>query len=201
VVTILITGPHPDFRRGRLVVAGFTLLELILVLLLLSVVLASAAPSLRVFSASRRVAEAAAQIVALAQYARTQAIAEGRVYRLNLDLEGGRYWVTAQTGGAFLTLENEFGRVFALPEGTRIVWVEPPPTPALAATPGLQLPWQAATATSLPATRDHLTFFPDGRAETARLRIYDRRDNVLDIACATPADRFRVVSAGEEARP
>ncbi|MBM4024858.1 MAG: prepilin-type N-terminal cleavage/methylation domain-containing protein, partial [Planctomycetes bacterium] len=61
---------------------GMTLLELILVLIILSTVLALAAPSLRGFFASRRIDGAAAQILALTQWARSQAVSEGIVYRL-----------------------------------------------------------------------------------------------------------------------
>jgi Tfp pilus assembly protein FimT len=54
-----------------------TLLELILVMVILSTVLAMAAPSLRGFFASRRTQDTAAQILALTQLARSQAICEG----------------------------------------------------------------------------------------------------------------------------
>src|SRR3972149_3661562 len=64
---------------------GFTLLELILVMVILSTVLAMAAPSLRGFFASRQIQDAAAQILALTQFARSQAVSEGTTYRLNFD--------------------------------------------------------------------------------------------------------------------
>ena len=78
---------------------GFTLLELILVMVILSTVLAMAAPSLRGFFASRKTHDTAAQILALTQFARSQAISEGIVYRLNFDTRQRTYWLTAQQAG------------------------------------------------------------------------------------------------------
>ena len=60
-------------------VRGFTLLELILVMVILSTVLAMAAPSLSGFFGSRQTHDTAAQILALTQLARSQAISEGVV--------------------------------------------------------------------------------------------------------------------------
>jgi len=199
--------------------AGFTLLELIVVMVIMSAVLAIAAPSLRMFSGSRPVADAAALIVALTQYARSQAIAEGRVYRLNFDMAKGEYWLTAQDRGAFAPLGSEFGRVFSVPQGATVNWIDPPPplvvvntpglqlpgqlsapdgvasTPMAGATPGLQLPGLArAPVASLSPTRDYITFYPDGRTEAARLRLTDRRQNALEVVCPAPAERFRVVT-------
>ena len=81
-------------RRG-----AFTLLELILVLVLISVLLGIAAPSLRGFVGARRSADAAAQVLAMANYARSQAIAQGTVYRLNVDATENVYWLTILSGG------------------------------------------------------------------------------------------------------
>ena len=93
-----------------------TLLELILVMVILSTVLAMAAPSLRGFFASRRSEDTAAQILALTQLARSQAISEGILYRLNFDTQERTYWLTAQQAGAFEPLDKEFGQIFELPK-------------------------------------------------------------------------------------
>lgn len=186
-MTTLTTGPSGKRRTprcalaGRLArvadrrkpAAGFTLLELILVMVLICTVLAMAAPSLRGFFASRQTADAAAQIVALAQFARAQAAAEGRTYRLNLDTESGKYWLTAQTGGAFTALPSEFGRVFSLPEGAIAGW---------------EAPAEAAS-------RGWVPFYPDGRTEAADIRLDGRQGEALKIVCLSPAERFHVVAA------
>src|SRR5947207_6133930 len=62
---------------------GFTLLELVVVMLILTVMLAMVAPSLSGFGRGRQAEQAAANILALSRWAREQAISDGRVYRLN----------------------------------------------------------------------------------------------------------------------
>ena len=96
---------HSASRGG-----GFTLLELILVLVLISTVLALAAPSLRGFAQGRKVHDAAAHMLAVARMASAQAVAEARVYRLNFDADEGAYWLTARFEGTFEELGTEFGR-------------------------------------------------------------------------------------------
>ena len=75
------------------------MVELILVMVLICIILGAAAPSLRGFFTSRKTTNAAAQIMALIQYARTQAIADGCNYRLNFDTTQNQYWLTIQSGG------------------------------------------------------------------------------------------------------
>jgi len=159
-------------RKGE---AGFTLLELILVMVVICMVLGMAAPYLRGFFESRGTADAAAQIVALAQYARTQAAAEGRVYHLNLDMESGRYWLTAQTAGAFTPLASEFGRVFSFPEGTAARW---------------QTVSDATAAGWIP-------FYPDGRTAPADIVLVGRHGDTQEIVCLSPAERLHVVNPPE----
>lgn len=158
---------------------GFTLLELILVMLIICTVLGMAAISLRGFFASRRTADAAAQMVALTQYARTQATAEGRVYRVNLDTESGRYWLSAQEGGTFATVPSEFGRVFLLPEGTKASWLEPSDT----------------------GSTGFIPFYPDGRTLVAHIRLSGRQGETADVVCLSPAERFHVAMPSEGETP
>jgi prepilin-type N-terminal cleavage/methylation domain-containing protein len=106
-----MSAKRPQSARAT----GFTLLELILVMLILSTVLAMAAPSLRGFFGSRQAQDTAAQMLALTQFARSQAISEGVVYRLNFDPKDRVDWLTAWKSGAFEELETEFGQVFTLP--------------------------------------------------------------------------------------
>ncbi len=185
----LTTGPHADrskqdparlwrLRAGNRrhpAVTGFTLLELVLVMVIICTVLAMAAPSLRGFFASRQTADAAAQLVALTRLARSQAVAEGRVYRLNLDQQAGSYWLTVQEGGAFRNLRSEFGRVFSLPDGTLASWRAP------------------AEAVS----QGYIQFYPSGITEPATVRLTGRRGKVIEITCLSPTELFRVVMPGE----
>ena len=152
---------------------GFTLLELVVVMLLLTVILGMAVPSLRGFAAGSRARDAASQLVSLAQWAKARAAADSRVYRLNLD--ENTYWFTMQEGDEFIPTGTDFGREFTLPPNLRLELVSTTPTA--------------------------LDFHPDGRTETVQVRLTDdKTGKVTVIASPSPAEPFRVLSAEEVAR-
>jgi prepilin-type N-terminal cleavage/methylation domain-containing protein len=68
---------------------AFTLVELVLVMVVIAVVAAMVMPSLSGTARGRRLGDTANQIVALARMARTQSVTEGKMYRLNIDPNGG----------------------------------------------------------------------------------------------------------------
>src|SRR4051812_29637970 len=82
---------HSDRRRR-----AFSLLELILVMLILAIIVAMIVPEMSNFGRNRRAGDCAGQIVAVAHWARTRAIADGVPYRLNVDPQQGTYWLTMQ---------------------------------------------------------------------------------------------------------
>lgn len=150
---------------------GFTLLELILVMLILSTVLAMAAPSLRGFFASRKTHDTAAQILALTQFARSQAISEGIVYRLTFDTNERTYWLTAQQAGLFENLETDFGRIFTLPKDI-VMELED-----LDSEDG----------------ETFLKFTPQGTVTAGTVRLIDRAGRALEITCPTVTESFSIV--------
>ena len=81
---------------------GFTLLELVMVMMLMCVVAALSVPSFKGFGKGRRVGACAAQLVTVTQYARTQAVTAAETYRLNVDAATGTYWLTVERDGAFV---------------------------------------------------------------------------------------------------
>ena len=102
---------------------GFTLIELILVMLILTTILGMAGPSLRGFFSRHQIDDTAARIIALTQFARSQAICEGRTYRLNFDESRKTYWLTVLDQGAYRDLYTEWGRVFMLaPDISMQLW-------------------------------------------------------------------------------
>src|SRR3982751_6505543 len=116
-------------RHARVSLPGrsaFTLLELILVLVVLAIVVAIAVPSLRNFAEGRGAEECAGQIVNLANYARAKAISDGVVYRLNVDVAAGRFWLTRQLpdGISFEELGDDMGQIVAVPDGVTLQWDE-----------------------------------------------------------------------------
>ena len=166
---------HRAARAG----GGFTLLELIVVLVLIGLVLGMAGPSLHGFFVSRQTADAAAQMLALTQWARSQAAARGTRCRLTIDTEANLYWVTAQEGGEFVDIASEFGRRFRLPEGVT-VRVDPPASePPLA----------------------YVDFYPNGRTDEAEIELDGGRGDVFQVVCDSATGTFRVLSPAEVRNP
>jgi len=168
------TGPNAERRTG-----GFTLLELIVVLVLISAVLALAAPSLRRFARARGTTDAATHLLALAHLARSQAVTQAQVWRLNIDPEAFTYWLTVQQAGAFVQPQREYGRLFRFPDGVSVA-VE-----------------GSETADGMPCVQ----FYPDGRSDPATIELADAEGRTLQVTCPSVSDRFRIVSLTDEARP
>jgi type II secretion system protein H len=153
---------------------GFTLLELILVMVIISTVLAMAAPSLRGFFSSRKIHDAASNILTLIRYARAQAITEGRTYRLNFDHEKGVYWLTSNAHGAFTILNCEFGREFLFPDDTTVM---------------------IEKDADKNGNEEYIDFFSQGMAETGTITMTDRRGDVIKITSPSPAEIYRIEEA------
>jgi type II secretion system protein H len=168
----LTTGPH-DSASAR---HGFTLLELVLVMVIICTVLGMASVSLRGFFVSRKIDDTAVRIVSLARLARSAAVSEGRDYRLVFDREGRRFYLARREQGGFRRPRAALGRAFRLPEEV-----------------SLELITQSASR------RDHLTFSPDGRAEPATVRLTDIKGGVLEVRCQAPTEHF-VIADRENAQ-
>lgn len=90
-------------RRQRLQ-AGFTLIELMAVVSILSIVLALAAPSFTAFSASQRLRGASTDLVTTLLAARSEAIKRNAEVTVSADVAGGsanwgRGWTATAPGG------------------------------------------------------------------------------------------------------
>jgi general secretion pathway protein H len=84
----------PWSERGRRRDAGFTLIELGLVLLIISVTLVLVVPRFRDQSHAELISQTR-KLAATFRFLQQEAILNGRVYRLNFDLDQQRYSVTA----------------------------------------------------------------------------------------------------------
>ncbi len=154
-------------RRHR----GFTLLELVLVLLVLAIALAVAAPSFRGFWSGLQGRDAAFQIVSLTRWARAQAAADGRIYRLNFDVAQRRYWLTVQEGEQFVELKTDLGRPVLLPDGIELELV----------------------VESVDAPRDYIEFRPNGRTQAATIRLIEQGRQPIEIVCRSPTEQFELL--------
>jgi len=160
------------------------------VLVLISTILAIAAPSLRSFVHGRQTSDAAAHMLALTRLARSQAVALGCVYRLNIDTEEGTYWLTRQEVGAFVEIEGDQGRRHLLPVGVSVA-VE---SPTAAESPtGAGSPTASESVWSI-------QFYPDGRSDVATIALASGEGEVLCVTCPSASERFRVVSLAEGER-
>ena len=155
---------------------GFTLLELVLVMVIITTTLGIAAPSLQGFFASRRTQDTVSQIITMTRHARSQAIIEGRIYRLNLDADEGSYQLTVMDQGAFRELFNEFGRTFLIPDGTEI----------------------ELEKENEDESQEYIDFFQNGSTEPGTIRLIDRRGDIYEITCASPTEQYFSVIQEEE---
>ena len=154
---------------------GFTLLELIVVLVILSTVLAMAGPSLRGFFGSRQLQDTAAQILALTQFARSQAISEGIIYRLNFNTTQRIYWLTSWRKGSFQDIKTGFGRTYTLPKDMI-----------------LELDKLEEDGQDM-----YVEFKPEGTATAGTIRLIERSGRTLEVTCATVTEQFCVIERND----
>lgn len=177
--------PTPTWRRVRRPAAqtshtrGFTLLELIIVLVLISAVLALAAPSLRRFTRARETTDAASHLLALTHLARSQAVAQAHVWRLNIDPQTATYWLTVQRAGPFVEPQTEYGRLFRFPDGVSVT----------------------VEADGAADGTPYVQFYPDGRSDPATIDLTDPDGRAIRLACPSVSERFRIATLSDEARP
>jgi prepilin-type N-terminal cleavage/methylation domain-containing protein len=155
---------------------GFTLIELIVVMMVLTVMLTLASPSLRGFFVSRQTADAALTVLALTQRCRSDAIAQGKRYRLNLDADGHNWFITVEKGSDFVAAEGELGQQKPLPEGAHAVF--------------------RPTVTGQPAST-FVQFYPNGRSDATTVEITGREGDVYLLTAAAPAEPYRVTTPTE----
>ena len=150
---------------------GFTLLELIGVLMIIALLMAIMAPSLRGFAASRQTVEGAAQIVALMAHARDMAVNEGGAYRFNLDPQLSSYWLTRQESANYIGVKGLFGQIFSLPGDVTAQWLD---------------------EHGNVVARKQVSFYPTGRVEPAILHLTGRDGKVAMVRCDAPTETYRV---------
>jgi prepilin-type N-terminal cleavage/methylation domain-containing protein len=160
---------------------GFTLIELILVMTIIVILSAIAAPSMISFAAGRNNANTATLIVSLTGYARAQSVSEGRTYRLNVDPAKDVVWLTAGNAGVFTALSNDYGNQFPLATGTTMK------TDMVARTDG--------SNGSNGGT--YVEFNSNGRCEPAKIWLTDKYGRTIEVACDSPTELFRIVPPAE----
>lgn len=162
-------------RRNNFSARGFTLMELVLVMLVMAIVAAFAAPNLRNFISGRHATDAASEILALATWARSQAISEGRMYQLNVDPSAGTVSVSAEDDtGAMQPVESTVVDPVVLPTGTGAVRMD------------TDLP---AGDNGIPAAK----FYPTGRVDPGSIHLTDDHNNVITITSDSASENYHIV--------
>src|SRR5438552_18162243 len=147
--------------------SAFTLMELVLVLMIITIAMAIAAPALRNFWKGNRVKDAGEQLAYITRLARTQAISDGTVYRLGIDQGGTGYALYVQQSEGFALIPSNN---FLLPEETHL---------------------EVTKADGSAA--DHIDFFPNGRTEPATIRLFSSGYNDIVLQCLSPTEMFSIV--------
>jgi len=160
-----------SFHSASFSSRAFSMLELIIVMMVIATLLAVAAPSLRGFYSGQRTINVARQMLGLMQLAQHAAVNEGRVYRFNLDVDTGLYWLTMQEGAAFIELEYDLGATFALPDTVTVQWLN---------------------TSGEPVMRHYVDFYPTGRVEPAALRLRGQLGETVDLICLAATERFHL---------
>ncbi len=179
-------------RNRRSNFRAFTLIELILVMIILTIVAGAVAPMLRGFTAGRRIANSARAMLALSQYARTQSMSEGRIYRLNFDPTAGAFWLTEDQDGTFAAPTNDFGDRQTLESGEKMqIEITAPVVPLDEQQTGSPTTPQAAPSDQ------YVEFDPSGRTQQVTITLTDQFGSAVQLACASATDQLRIVPAGE----
>lgn len=125
------TSTRATFRvtplNARTSAAGFTLIELTLVLLIVGVLVSLAAPRLARLGEAR-VDASARRLATTIEYLYDEAALRGRIYRLTLDLDGARYTIRTRlpysaTAGTLEQRWDPYAKDTDLDEGVRLVEV------------------------------------------------------------------------------
>jgi type II secretory pathway pseudopilin PulG len=119
---------HGALRAARRTQGGFTLIELGLVLLIISVVVAVIVPRFRDQSHAEMLAHTR-KLATVFRFLQQEAILQGRVYRLTFDLDQQRYSVSSAEQGndaGFHAETGVFSRPVALPASLQIADVDVP---------------------------------------------------------------------------
>lgn len=161
---------------------GFTLIELIVVLLIMSLMLAISAPRLAGRNEAALLRAGAADLQALTNAARAKAVLQGRTVALLISDEGQYLRLVAEDESQETATGSETRKR---------------PAALVDLLPGRQLP-EGISARFQPegdSDPDLIRFQPDGSADGGIMRIVNRRDSELLLRLSQPLGRLRLMDS------
>ena len=163
--------------------AGFTYLELAVVMLILGVVVALAFPTIHNFTSSD-LRQSARHLVRTVYFLADRAAATKKVYRLNFDLDRREYWVAVRSGeGEFAPVDTAVATRTRLPEIVRFTDVNT---------------LQQGKVTLGVAYTD---FYPVGRVDKTTVHLTDERKDNLTLVVNPVTGRVKVYEGYLEETP
>ncbi|HPS00246.1 MAG TPA: GspH/FimT family pseudopilin [Candidatus Sumerlaeota bacterium] len=160
---------------------GFTLVELVVVMALLTALVAYATPSLALFFRGREMTEEARRFLALTRLARSEAISRSEPMKVWADPESGSYGL--EPSGAFYTASNDSG---GYTKGKPLEFVLPD---------GLDL--EVSASDSGDGQEASIIFNPDGSLDDVSARIIgfrNQRDDVIRVVRARRGAQYLIES-------
>ncbi|MBX2851256.1 MAG: prepilin-type N-terminal cleavage/methylation domain-containing protein [Phycisphaeraceae bacterium] len=160
-------------RRADRTSRGFTLIELVLVILIIGLLLAVVAPSLGGLLRSQKLDAAARTLAGMLKQARVNAAGQAKPYRLVVDSEDNTCWLEVLSASGFERPESSLGVIVEL--GHELV---------------IELEGGTTEDTRLIARVE-----PDGMSEIVQYTIRRKQDDkALAVYCRTPTEPYIIGS-------
>ena len=154
---------------------GFTLIELIVVMVLIAIMLAVVAPSLSGFGSGRKLDNAVDQFLATTRWAQSQAVMDAQPLAIQIDSSANTYLVNTVNGDTRTPVAGEFGQAVTLPTGFKIELV--------------------SGGSGGNGGGNLILFQPDSRCTPAVVRFTSNLNETADVASNSPAEPFAKVVA------
>lgn len=177
--------------------AGFTLMELMVVVVLIGIMSAMIIPEFRGTYENALLRSASRQLISAVNLAYSRSVSSNQPHRLRLDPTAGEYVIERKRSGSkseFVSLEGVIGAKGKLDGRVTIVIQEPELAGAnLDAQPSgpADLMEDQPKASELPP--DEITFYPDGTADRREIVLRDRDGFGLTLRVNPVTSRVRIV--------
>ncbi|MBF0532555.1 MAG: prepilin-type N-terminal cleavage/methylation domain-containing protein [Candidatus Omnitrophica bacterium] len=99
---------------------GFTLIEILFVIIILSVIVGLSIPNFSKFHRQLLLKQASSDVTFLMKRAQTRAMSQGCDLRMSFDRDHSALWVEQKKDNAYVRMTGELGRIVQLPTEIRV---------------------------------------------------------------------------------